>query len=55
MHYYRMSDKKPGATLNTLLDGLPDLCQEMRALVQAAVMNKIPYGFRMIETNVSAM
>lgn len=50
-HYYRMSGKRPGASLESLLDGLPDLFAEVQALVAAAARSGIPGGFRMVEAN----
>jgi hypothetical protein len=50
-HYYRMSGKKPEATLESLITGMPALFAEMQALVEAARSSRIPTGFRMIETN----
>lgn len=50
-HYYRANGKKPGATMDALLDGMPALFSEMQGMVQAARVNNIPLCFRMVETN----
>lgn len=50
-HYYRANGKKPGATMDALLDGMPALFTEMEGMVKAARENNISMGFRMIETN----
>lgn len=50
-HYYRMSGKRPGATLASLLDGMPALFEEIEALVAAAARSGVPGGFRLVEAN----
>lgn len=50
-HYYRMSGKRPGATLDSLLDGMPALFHEIEALVAAAARSGVPGGFRLVEAN----
>lgn len=50
-HYYGGNGTRPGATLDALLDGMPELFEITSALVQAAKRDGISGGFRLVEMN----